>query len=602
MSRLTLLFLVFFFLTHNSAVGEVANTVHNLSISGPGQIKSQTEDRICIYCHIPHSANPDAPLWNRNSSGSFISYQSSTTDASPGQLNSSSIHCLTCHDGTIALGDLANSRLGTPGDNLNTTTLTGRARIGTDLTNDHPVSIVYDAALSAQDTDLANPQSVDLPLISGELHCSSCHDAHDNSIPPFLHKSTVNGELCITCHTASGQNWDWLNSSHANSTATAQVSDPWSERKTEWKGQTVGENACINCHTPHNALTPVRLLKDEEESTCYLCHNGNVGPNNIQAEFQKFYRHPVDITPNPDHDNAQLENPRTMPLHVECEDCHNPHASYGAQPMISVNPANPMSSNFTTAPLINGSLAGVTGIDISGNVKPESEFEYEVCFKCHGVPTESACENNRCSTANSYQMVRQDGVYNLRDKFDPGNPSLISYHPIYANDPSNNSEVPSLRNDIPLNTSSSQIYCSDCHSSNDSPAGGGSGPAGAHGSSYEGIMSQRYSFNPIVASTTFDDALCFKCHDSGNLLADFSFPHKKHIEDENTGCINCHDPHGSTESEHLINFLTFSNVGGQTRTITGAGAFSQPTWIDNGQYNGTCWLNCHGEVHNGFDY
>lgn len=588
------------------AEADVANTVHNLSVSGPGQIKSQTEDRICIYCHIPHSATADTPLWNRNAGGGHIPYQSSTLDASPGVLTYSTVHCLSCHDGTIALGNMAVTRTNTAGttDNLNNTTLTGRASLGTNLSDDHPVSITYDSTLATvRDTSLVHPASVDLPLQSGELHCTSCHDSHDNSIPPFLHKSTTNGELCLTCHTAEGVSWSWLTSSHATSIATPQgAADPWSERKDEWTGQNVSENACMNCHTPHNAATAERLIKDEEENTCYLCHDGSVAQTDIQAEFQRFYRHPVDVTPNPDHDSAMEEDPSTMALHAECADCHNPHASYADLPMISFNPSSPLSGNHATAPAINGHLAGVTGIDISGNFKQEAEFEYEVCFKCHGVTGNSACDNGRCSTADGFQMVRSDGVYNLREKFDPGNPSLQSYHPIYSNDASNNGSVPSLRNDIPLDTVSSQIYCADCHSSSVSEAAGGTGPAGTHGSQYQGMMAQRYSFDPIAASTTFDNELCFKCHSSSTLLTDNTFPHKKHIDDESFGCINCHDPHGSEDAPHLINFLTYSNVAGQVRTITGTGAYAEPTWIDRGQHNGQCYLSCHGVNHPGWDY
>jgi hypothetical protein len=269
--------------------------------------------------------------------------------------------------------------------------------------------------------------------------------------------------------------------------------------------------------------------------------------------------------------------------------------------MISFNPANPMDSNHSTAPFINGSLAGVTGIDINGSLKSEADYEYEVCLKCHGVPGKSACDNQRCSTADGYNMVRQDGIYNIRDKINSGNPSLLSYHPIEFNDPSNNNQVPSLRNDIPLTTTSGQIYCSDCHNSNSSVAAGDTGPAGAHGSTFEGMLTQAYDFDPLNATSLSND-LCFKCHDSANLYTDQSFPHNEHVVGGNTACINCHDPHGSTSNQHLINFLISSNVSGQIREITGAGIFTEPTWIDNGLHSGTCWLNCHGELHEGENY
>ena len=85
------------------AMDDVANSLHNLSSSGPGQIKSQTVDQICIFCHTPHSASPDAPMWNRRSGG-YTQYKSSTTDAAPGKPDGSSALCLSCHDGTIAPG------------------------------------------------------------------------------------------------------------------------------------------------------------------------------------------------------------------------------------------------------------------------------------------------------------------------------------------------------------------------------------------------------------------------------------------------------------------------------------------------------------------
>ena len=289
-------------------------------------------------------------------------------------------------------------------------------------------------------------------------------------------------------------------------------------------------------------------------------------------------------------------------LHVECEDCHNPHASRDAPPLISFNPNNPLDPNHATPPFVNGSLIGVSGIDINGVFKIEAEYEYEVCLKCHGVPGKNACDHRRCSTATNYNMTRQDGIYNLRDKFDPGNPTLVSYHPVDTNNPANNDEVPSLRYDTPLERITSRIYCSDCHSSDVSPASGGIGPTGVHGSRFEGILALRYEFDPQSGFNTASDSLCLKCHDAGNLFSDVSFSHQKHVVENSASCINCHDPHGSARYPHLINFLTSSDVAGRVLEITGTGVYSEPTWIDNGRYSGTCYLNCHGTTHDGLQY
>lgn len=585
------------------AVGNIADTAHNLSVSGKGQVKSQTEDRICIFCHTSHSAQVDTPMWNRRSNG-YTNYQSSTLDAVPGKNEGSSKLCLSCHDGTIALGDMISGQKSQRkgGNDLRSSFIRGRSNLGTDLSNDHPVSIVYDARLLETDPDLLHPASLDLPITNNEIQCSSCHDPHNDRNPPFLHKSTLNGELCTSCHQPSGLNWDWANSSHAISNAEPTGADPWRERKPVWKGRNVAENACMNCHATHNAATASRLGADVEEKTCYRCHDGTVAKKNVRADNQKFFRHPVEQLSGQSHNAFGKEDPISMTMHVECEDCHNPHASRSDAPMISFNPNSPMDPNHATPPFVNGSLLGVSGIDINGIFKDEAEYEYEVCFKCHGVPGKNACDNRRCSTATGYNMIRLDATYNLRDKFDPGNPTLVSYHPIDTNNPSNNTEVPSLRRDTPLDKFASLIYCSDCHSSDDSPAAGGFGPAGAHGSSFEGILALRYEFDAQSNFSTVSDSLCLKCHDAGSLFGDVSFPHRQHVIDNNTACISCHDPHGSASYPHLINFLTFSSVAGTTLEITGTDTYFEPTWIDNGQYSGTCYLNCHGKVHDGSSY
>ncbi|MDH5570903.1 MAG: hypothetical protein OEY89_03995, partial [Gammaproteobacteria bacterium] len=85
----------------------IVNTRHNLSTSGIGTIKATDEQEVCVFCHTPHNSDPVAPLWNRNSSGStYLPYSSSTVVGSPGQPTGASMLCLSCHDGTIALGEI----------------------------------------------------------------------------------------------------------------------------------------------------------------------------------------------------------------------------------------------------------------------------------------------------------------------------------------------------------------------------------------------------------------------------------------------------------------------------------------------------------------
>ena len=137
------------------AFGGIAETLHNLSVTGPGPIKSPTETQICIFCHSPHNANPQAPLWNHSLSavGNYRMYWSPTMKAYPSagaapQPDGASKLCLSCHDGTIALGAVGSRATPIPVTGGPTLPPTSPGYLGTDLSGSHPISIVYDDALA----------------------------------------------------------------------------------------------------------------------------------------------------------------------------------------------------------------------------------------------------------------------------------------------------------------------------------------------------------------------------------------------------------------------------------------------------------------------
>ena len=106
-NRLQIIVISIFLISGYLFSQSIVNTVHNLSVSGPGTIRAASESEICIFCHTPHNSSPRPPLWNRPDPGfNYTLYGSSTTQANPGQPAGSSILCLSCHDGTIALGDV----------------------------------------------------------------------------------------------------------------------------------------------------------------------------------------------------------------------------------------------------------------------------------------------------------------------------------------------------------------------------------------------------------------------------------------------------------------------------------------------------------------
>jgi predicted CXXCH cytochrome family protein len=556
----------------------VVTTKHNLSATGPGTRRATSETEICIFCHAPHNTAPSGQLWNRRlPSVTYAPYASSTLKSVPGQPNGASLLCLSCHDGTIALGDVLN-----PGRLIDMAggALSGDALLGVNLTDDHPVSFVYDATLRAARGELADPATLVNPGKvrldrSGRLQCTACHDPHDDTNGKFLVTPNTASALCVTCHI---KNY-WAGSDHRNSAKTwnGAGTNPWPHTT----GTTVAANACESCHRPHTAGGARELLNyASEEANCYTCHNGNVAAKNIQAEFAKASAHDVGSYTGT-HDPAEASLVTTP--HVECVDCHNPHAAYAtALPTLG----------GSAIPTLPGSLAGVPGVSIGGTpVKPVT-FEYEICLRCHG-------STNTVTSRTARQIVQTD----KRLEFQTGNPS---FHPVAS--VGRSATVPSLLSPW---TTSSRVRCTDCHSNNAGPYSTGTGttpsgtnPNGPHGSTNPLLLERQYNVGDPSTESASAYALCYKCHNRTNFSTEQIVPgsfkyHYKHVVSVRTSCNVCHDPHGisstqgnSTNNARLINF--------QTTVVTPSGGILR--FIKNPGGGGSCQLICHGKDHNPYTY
>ena len=337
MRLLALLLLALLLPAHAAKVADIANTKHNLSASGPGTVKATSETQICVFCHTPHAAEslPGAPLWNRKLSGAtYTTYQSSSIDASIDELSKGpgglSRLCLSCHDGTMAIGSVnvlngkANQTIAMAGTATGGTmpagsgTTTGFTRnLGVDLSNDHPISFTYDASVAALDGELRTPDGSTvgtrtrgaakpkLPLENGQMQCTTCHDPHLKETDPLkgaakflrlnrLQETTPtggafseNGDIfCLACHDKAGQTWAL--SAHANPlvadeqfTATAASQREFPANLPVWRA------ACLSCHDTHTVQGARRLLREGTDSTtrpktggtsaieetCYQCHS-----------------------------------------------------------------------------------------------------------------------------------------------------------------------------------------------------------------------------------------------------------------------------------------------------------------------------------------
>lgn len=357
-------------------VSDIRGTRHNLSAAPDGSasgsgtvparnIKASSETQVCVFCHTPHAATSGAtPLWNRKVAGqgytqSYVMYDSSTLDAKQiqGALNQpggSSKLCLSCHDGTMAIGSVnvlnGQGSAATPGTQSVTMTsggvtdspgaphkmpvgagaATGFTRnLGTDLSNDHPISVTFDAALANRDGELRPPDGVTvgsrspgikpkLPLEpipevgnQPQIQCASCHDPHireqneavvgnqkflrlnrfQEKNPPstsgFDATDNSGDIICLACHDKNGFSGSWAYSAHANPLVASQSYTAAAATQREFPaGMTVWKAACLNCHDTHTVAGSRRLLREGTDSvaapktggnpaieeTCYQCH------------------------------------------------------------------------------------------------------------------------------------------------------------------------------------------------------------------------------------------------------------------------------------------------------------------------------------------
>jgi len=205
----------------------MVGTLHDLSSGGAGA--TTDTNQICVFCHTPHQSINDqvgwewTPLWNRSLSANATygeyrtpTFDGSVTVADIGGGATPSNLCMSCHDGTIGMGNLANfpndlatadTLVWTAGGNVDATgnfVAGTAANLGTDLSNDHPINFTYDTALSTADGGLADPSVAPVSgwlYVDGTMQCTSCHDPHDDTQGQFLHETMDASLLCATCHT-----------------------------------------------------------------------------------------------------------------------------------------------------------------------------------------------------------------------------------------------------------------------------------------------------------------------------------------------------------------------------------------------------------------
>lgn len=217
----------------------IKKTRHNLSNWGLYEIKSSGTERVdtqvCIFCHTPHNADSSVvPLWGHKDTTATGFQMASSYYVKPGaqgyesEPTGISKKCLSCHDGTVAIGALAGRDITmavsgwlTAEGKLDTD---AKGYIGTNLTGGHVISFNYDNAFSNASTNTklksrASMSAADQKSMfdrQGRMQCHSCHDPHTDwcddpnktvGPDPLWRKKCTNGtssgqnsSVCEVCH------------------------------------------------------------------------------------------------------------------------------------------------------------------------------------------------------------------------------------------------------------------------------------------------------------------------------------------------------------------------------------------------------------------
>lgn len=232
----------------------VAATAHDFTGGVMGTPNAGTVG-VCTYCHTPHKAISTLLLWNHTLSSSNFSWDVPTTTAGTpfatfvgNTYKGPTTKCLSCHDGTVAVGDIAwfkeaartvgstdgvynTFKLGSDGDTSHVIGATGG--VAGAMGGNHPVAMPYSfnqakntynskvggdglvltewVAQPAAPIRLFNDNAgaISAGAVAGKtgIECSSCHDPHNkaavdvNFLRGKLTGSTqADGYLCVQCH------------------------------------------------------------------------------------------------------------------------------------------------------------------------------------------------------------------------------------------------------------------------------------------------------------------------------------------------------------------------------------------------------------------
>ncbi|NTU70804.1 MAG: fibronectin type III domain-containing protein [Coriobacteriia bacterium] len=449
-----------------------------------------------------------------------------------------------------------------------------------------------------------------VPPSGSMVSCENCHNTHkvasggtspwassrlsDPSNTKITWSGTVT-DFCLKCHT--GPSASAVQSYTPTISATQLIPYPvafrtvtsplfpgWSKATTGFAYKnsghftttsTIGAALCQNCHDPHGsqsdslqAWTPTSsptaanarqntTTATSEEGLCYKCHGTGTGTAggrsmNVQTPASAAYNHSVAAQTGRHSDEETVgafANSATR--HVECVDCHNPHASVAGTHTINTSNAGGALKGAIgiVPPAASGNWSQPTTASYTATTMAGTVPEAYLCFKCHAGPGVSL-----------QSVTTTSGTYTRTDLGQEFNPSNYSFHNVSGQTTAMKTSFTfvnvagtTVTQTWPLPTtawlktlegvqltSNSKITCSDCHTGSTTTA------RGPHGSAAKWMVDPAYpnEWSTITLTnrnTTTTPYICQKCH---NFAVATNNVHQSNHD--SYACRTCHVsvPHG----------------------------------------------------------
>lgn len=230
----------------------LTGTLHDFSTSVAGVANAQSVG-LCTFCHTTHRAASTSLLWNHSLSTNTFKWDVTSTTAGTtyptfvgNTYTGPTAKCLSCHDGSVAVGDIAwfNGASAPGGTATNPTKIPAGAFLTADPSNvagsmsgNHPVAMPYPyqqakntyngvttganyistewatdpttgtfIRLFNDDGSLSHNITAGAVATKTGIECSSCHDPHNKqTVDTYFLRAKLTGSdstyICLACHT-----------------------------------------------------------------------------------------------------------------------------------------------------------------------------------------------------------------------------------------------------------------------------------------------------------------------------------------------------------------------------------------------------------------